>query len=142
MSRWSSAEISTCSAGRDMAPLLWGKAAGPRLLAALEAHGQVVQAADDEGLDVGEGARVHQPKVAEPREEPLEADAHLGAGETGAGTEVLAVAEGDVVAGGHAPGIEGFGVGGEVRGSVGGAGPPHPHRPSPALPHPPPPPAP
>src|SRR5262245_53720131 len=125
MPRWSSAEISPCSAGRDMAPLLWGKAAGPRLLAALEAHGQVVQAADDEGLDVGEGARVHQPKVAEPREEPLEADAHLGAGETGAGTEMLAVTEGDVVAGVHALCIEVFGIGEHVR--VGGGGGDHRH---------------
>ena len=48
---------------------------------------------------VGERARVHQLKVVEPREEPLEADARLGAGETGAGTEVLAVTEGDVAPG-------------------------------------------
>src|SRR5262245_43121278 len=122
MSRWSSAEISTCSAGRDMASLLWDESRrDPRLRAAPEAHGQVVQAADDEGLDVGECARVHQPKVAEPREEPLEADAHLGAGETGAGTEVLAVTEGDVVAGVHALGIEVFGIGADVRVAVGGA---------------------
>src|SRR5262245_59853029 len=104
MSRWSSAEISTCSAGRAMASLLCAKAAESRLRAAREAHGQVVQAADDEGLDVGERTRVHQPKVAEPREEPLEADARLGAGETGAGTEVLAVTESDVVPGVHALG--------------------------------------
>src|SRR5262249_10238870 len=71
-----------------------GEAAEIRLRAAPEAHRQVVQAADDEGLDVGECARVHQPKVAEAREKPLEADAHLGASETGAGTEVLAVTEG------------------------------------------------
>src|SRR5262245_63121343 len=126
MSRWSSAEISVCSAGRDMARSPFGQSQGSRLRAAPEAHGQVVQAADDEGLDVGECARVHQPKVAEPREEPLEADARLGAGETGAGTEVLAVTEGDVLPGIDALGIEAFGIGEDVRVAGGGAGHRHP----------------
>src|SRR5262249_57707327 len=80
------------------------------LRAAPEAHGQVVQTADDEGLDVGECARIHQPKVAEPREEPLEADTCLGSGETSAGTEMLAVTEGDVVPGVRPLGIEVFGI--------------------------------
>src|SRR5262249_22010386 len=76
---------------------------------------------DDEGLDVGECARIHQPKVAEPREEPFEADTCLGAGETSAGTEVLAVTEGDVVPGVRALGIEVFGIGEDLRVAVGGA---------------------
>jgi arylsulfatase len=68
----------------------------PRSRTAAEAQRQVVQAADDEGRRVGERARVHQLQVVEAREQPLEADARLGAREAGAGTEVLAVAEGDV----------------------------------------------
>src|SRR5262245_11067114 len=91
MSRWSSAEISTCSARMGTVLLF--------LRAAPEAHGQVVQAADDEALDVGECVRVHQPHVVEPRQEPLEADAHLRAGEAGADAEMLAMAEGDVASG-------------------------------------------
>src|SRR6185295_13652424 len=67
-------------------------------------------AADDEALEVGERARVHQPQVVEPREEPFEADARLGAGETGADAEVLAVTKGDVTGGVRAPGIEAVGV--------------------------------
>src|SRR5215475_1100838 len=110
MSRWSSAEISTCSAGRDMAPLLSGEAAGTRLRAAPEAHGQVVQAADDEALDVRECAGIHQPQVVEPREEPFEGDARLGAGETGADAEVLAVTKGDIAPGVRTPCVEVVGV--------------------------------
>src|SRR5262245_4947121 len=97
MSRWSSAEIRICSAGRDMALLLGSLVA--RLRAAPEAQRQGVQAADDEGLHVGEAARVHQLEVAESREEPLDADARFGTGKAGAGAEVLAVTEGDVVPG-------------------------------------------
>lgn len=58
----------------------------------LEAQRQVVQAAD-EARRVGERARVHQLQVVEPCEQPLEADACLGAGGARAGTEVLAVTE-------------------------------------------------
>src|SRR6185295_3123775 len=79
---------------------------GAWLRAASEAKGQIVQAADDEALDVGEGPRVHQPHVVEARQEPFEADAHLGTGETGADTEVLAVTEGDVAPGVRTPCIE------------------------------------
>src|SRR5262245_34672767 len=64
-----------------------------------EADRQSVESADDEGLRVGELAGIHQPEVAQPREQPLEADARLGARQAGAGTEVLPVAEGDVAAG-------------------------------------------
>src|SRR5215475_12297046 len=110
MSRWSSAEISTCSAGRDMGPLLWGDSRRARLRAGPEAHGKVVQAANDEALDVGECARVHQAHVVQPREEPFEADARLGARETGTDAEMLAVTKGDIAPGVRTPCIEAVGV--------------------------------
>src|SRR5262245_22458471 len=101
MSRWSSAEINTWSAGRDMGSLSYAT-----LRAAPETEGQVVQAADDEALDVRQGARVHQAHVVEPREEPFEADARFGACEAGPDTEVFAVTEGDVAPGVLTPCIE------------------------------------
>src|SRR5262245_137217 len=61
------------------------------LRAAPEAQRQLVQSADDEGRRIGEPARVDQLDLIQPREQPLEADPRLGAGETGAGTEVLSV---------------------------------------------------
>ena len=76
------------------------------LRAAPEAQWQVVQAADDERLHVGQRARVHELNVVEPREEPLEADARLGAGQARTGTEVLTVTEGDVAPSVRTPRIE------------------------------------
>src|SRR4030095_8437037 len=69
-----------------------------RLRAAPEAQRQIVQTADQEARQVGEGARVDELDVVEPREQPLDADARLGAGEGGAGTEMRPVTERDVAA--------------------------------------------
>src|SRR5215468_8628492 len=91
------------------------------LRATPEADGQTVQAANDEGFNVRQRARFQQPKVVESRQEPLDADACLGAGQTGAGTEVLAVTEGDVTPGIWSLGVEAVGVFKNTRAAVGGA---------------------
>src|SRR5262245_46859418 len=75
-------------------PVQWA----PRyvLLAAPEAHGQVVQATNDEASKVRQAAWVLELQTIQSCEQSLEADARLGAGKTGADTEVLAVTERDV----------------------------------------------
>src|SRR5262245_53470482 len=91
------------------------------LRAAPETQRQIMQAADDERFNVGERARVNELKVVEPSQDPLEADARLGAGETRARAEVLAVTEGDIAPGVRTLCIEAVGIFEDARVAVGGA---------------------